>query len=57
MATTSRNSDQMVIRLHPGMRNKLKDLAKARHRSMTGQVAAMLEDAIGAEKEMAPGQP
>lgn len=52
----NRNSDQVLVRLPTGMRNKLKELAKARHRSMTGQIAVMLEDAIAAEKS-ASGQP
>ena len=56
MEVKSRNADQMLIRLPPGMRAQLKELAKARHRSMTGQVAAMLESAIEEEK-MASGQP
>ena len=47
---TSRESDRVIVRLPDGMRDELKEMARARHRSMTGQIAAMLESAIAAEK-------
>ncbi|MCB4862398.1 Arc family DNA-binding protein [Sphingobium sp. PNB] len=56
MTATSRTSDKFVVRLPDGLRDELRKLAIARHRSMNGQMVAILEQGIAAEKT-ASGQP
>jgi hypothetical protein len=56
MNAASRKADQFIVRLPDGLRDELKTLARARHRSMNGQVVVMIERGLAAEKA-ALGQP
>ena len=50
MHSLSRKTDNFVVRMPEGLRDELKKLAQARHRSMNGQVVAMIESGLAAEK-------
>lgn len=50
MSKSIQDADRILIRLPDGMRDDLKALAKSKHRTMTGQVVAILESGLAAEK-------
>lgn len=50
MPSTNRGSDRIIVRLPDGLRPELKELARVNHRTMNGQVVAMLESGLAAEK-------
>lgn len=43
---TSRNADQYQLRMPPGMRDRIADIAKAERRSMNAQIVVILEEAL-----------
>lgn len=42
----SRNADKFVVRLPPGLRERIKDLAAANHRSMNSETVIGLEKMV-----------
>lgn len=50
MTSIGREADRLLLRLPNGMRDELKALAVRRRRSTNGQVVAMLESGLAAEK-------
>lgn len=50
--TTGRESDKFMLRLPDGMRDRLKDAAKANNRTLNAEIVARLERSFTADKEV-----
>lgn len=51
----SRNSEQFQLRMPPGMRNRLAEVARANLRSMNSEIVMILASALGDESKPATG--
>lgn len=50
----ARQDDQFKLRLPDGLRNEIKDAAKANGRSMNAEIVVRLEASFEADRELAP---
>ncbi|MCU9529354.1 Arc family DNA-binding protein [Pseudomonas mosselii] len=48
---SSRTADKFVVRLPEGMREKIGEVAKVRHRSMNSEIIARLEESLANEND------
>lgn len=54
MAKAGRGSDQFVVRLPPGMRDKIAEVAERNGRSMNAEIVSILESSLKVESEYGP---
>ncbi len=54
MAKAGRGSDQFVVRLPPGMRDKIAEVAERNGRSMNAEIVSILESSLKFESEYGP---
>lgn len=56
MAGIPRGSDQFILRMPDGMRDRIKELAADNRRSMNSEIITMLEGVVGKTAETQKGE-